>query len=94
MYYKTIWEIIQIEGDTDKTVCIVIGIVGALVGFHHLNKDMLSKVLEFDCKNDAYIQPLLCSFKLYTIQNIHKLLNKNPKWNLNLSLINRKIYLL
>ena len=55
MYYKAIRDTIQIGGDTDKTVCIMGGIVGALVGFHHLNKDIFSKVLEFDCSNDAYI---------------------------------------
>jgi hypothetical protein len=59
------------------------GVVGALVGYHNLNKDMLSKVLEFDCSNDGYIRPPLCSVKGYAIQNIHKLLTHIPKPNTN-----------
>jgi hypothetical protein len=50
------------------------GVIGALVGFHNLNKEMLSKVLDFDCTKDGYIRPPLCSVRTSAIKNIQKLL--------------------
>jgi len=43
------------------------------VGYHNLPKDMLGKVLDFDCVTPAtqgYIRPPLCSVKVHACKNI------------------------
>ena len=50
-YKETIRRTIQRGGDTDTNAAIVGGIIGALLGTHLLDTNMVNKVLTFDCVN-------------------------------------------
>ena len=40
---------VAVGGDTDTNACVVGGMVGAIVGVNSIQKDMVGKVLSFDC---------------------------------------------
>ena len=50
-YHNAIRETIQEGGDTDTNACIVGGMIGAYLGAAKLPKEMVSKVLNFDCED-------------------------------------------
>ncbi len=39
-------------GDTDTNAAIVGGMIGALVGFKDIPKDMKDTMIQFDCRDD------------------------------------------
>ena len=49
-YYQAIRGTIKCGGDTDTNACIVGGLIGAYVGLQNINKEMVEKVLNFDCQ--------------------------------------------
>ena len=42
--------------DADANACVVGGLVGAAVGIDGLPRDMLDKVLQFDCASDELVE--------------------------------------
>lgn len=72
---------IGLGGDTDTNACIVCGIVGALVGFKKIDKNMIGKVLSFDCTNDGITRPDFLSTKYNLVPQIKKLINQRPVIN-------------
>ena len=48
-YENIIEEVVSLGGDTDTNACIVGGLLGAYGGIKCINKNMLSKLFDFDC---------------------------------------------
>lgn len=52
LYLSCLSKMLLKGGDTDTNAAIVGGKIGALVGFNNLPKDLVSKLLEFDCVDE------------------------------------------
>ena len=61
---------ICVGGDTDTNACVVCGLVGALVGFHEIPKEMLGKVLSFDCTKEIINREKFLSTKFHAVSLI------------------------
>lgn len=81
-YFKAMYEIIRLGGDTDTNACIVGGMLGALLGVKALPEHMIEKVLTFDCTTcsecDGIRRPDFLSVKKNVVQNMVKLLANRP----------------
>ena len=71
-------------GDTDTNACIAGGMIGALIGFKNIPKDITSKVLDFDCTQEmgedlGVKRPEYLSVKKHAMTNIKKLIQIRPK---------------
>ena len=40
---------ISVGGDTDTNACVVMGMVGALIGYKNIPENFLGNILNFDC---------------------------------------------
>ena len=47
---------ISVGGDTDTNACVVMGMVGALIGYKNIPPILLGNILNFDCSNADYIK--------------------------------------
>ena len=65
-------------GDTDTNACIVGGLVGALVGIHNIDTEMIRSLLSFDCVTQDSIRPEFLSVQRHALKNIAKLIKYRP----------------
>lgn len=74
----------QQGGDADTNACIVGGMMGALFGLSLIPRNMLNKVLRFDCRDEfqedenGKTRPEWLSLMLHALPNIESLLNTRP----------------
>lgn len=54
---------ISVGGDTDTNACIVMGMIGALLGYSNIPFDLLGNVLKFDCTKESIKWPNFLSIK-------------------------------
>ena len=57
---------ISVGGDTDTNACVVCGLIGALVGFHEIPREMMGKVLSFDCTKEIINRERFLSTKYHS----------------------------
>lgn len=69
---------ISLAGDSDTNATIVMAMVGALVGIKEVPEEMLTKLLEFDCKTQAVQRPSFLSVRENALNNIEALISLRP----------------
>ena len=92
LYKDAIRLTIQEGGDTDTNAAIVGGMLGALVGIKNLPKEMVMKVLDFDCTQVDEIEddygiprPDFLNTKKHLMRNIDLLIQWRPRGRLSLN---------
>ena len=78
MYHYSLKETIRLGGDTDTNACIVGGLIGSAVGIKNIPKDMVNKLLSFDCTTEGRIRPEFLSVKKHLLKNISKMITMIP----------------
>jgi ADP-ribosylglycohydrolase len=78
LFYHSLKETIRLGGDTDTNACIVAGLIGSAVGVKNIPKDMINKLLSFDCTTQGRLRPEFLSVKKHLLKNISKMITKVP----------------
>ena len=79
---------LEVGGDTDTNACVVMGMVGALVGYKSLPVELLGKVLSFDCTKDIIKRDKFLSVKYNAVPLINHIINNRPQKGDNLKILN------
>ena len=65
---------IQVGGDTDTNACVVMGMIGALVGYTNIPEKLLGNVLSFDCTKDSIKRNKFLSVKYNAVPLINHII--------------------
>ena len=75
----TLRRAIGVGGDTDTNGCIVMGMIGALVGFNKIPKNLLGNVLSFDCTQECIKRDNFLSVKFNAVPLINDIIQKRAQ---------------
>ena len=79
-YFKyALSKTISVGGDTDTNACIVMGMIGALVGYNQIPKDLLGNVLKFDCTSECIKRPNFLSVKYNAVPLIEQVIKNRAQ---------------
>lgn len=83
LYLKYLKQTIMLGGDVAGNAAIVSGMVGALVGARRLPRDMLTKLLSFDCTNPdsrqvAFPREEFLSVMMHGLVNMESMISLRP----------------
>lgn len=83
LFLKYLKQTIMLGGDVAGNAAIVSGMIGALVGVKRLPRDMLTKLLSFDCTNPDRRQVALpreefLSVMMHGLVNVESLISLRP----------------
>jgi len=81
-YQHAMKETLNLGGDTNANAAVVGGLIGALVGIRRMPRDMIEKLLQFDCTTEGEKRDDFLSTKRHAIKNIDSLIMSMPKQKL------------
>ena len=88
MYQKCIKLVIAQGGNVALNASIVMGMIGALIGVKRIPKNMIDKLLSFDCTNEtnttlvAHPREEFLSFMMHGLVNLESLISLRPLYEL------------
>lgn len=88
-FYKyALMNTIRVGGDTDTNACVVMGMVGALLGYKKIPQNLLGNVLNFDCTKDSIKRDKFLSVKHNMVPLINHIIQNRAQSGDELNIIN------